>query len=151
MSESEFVPASSEAEQESPPDTSEEVAPAAPDTTDEEPQTPVAPTPALPPEAQGEANGGPLGCCLGITIGLIFGLLLGLVAFANFGSAILTNAFHGDPLTYVRIATAIFGGIGVILGGPIGWRIGKRVYREYDKPVVKDSKSKSKPMPKSAR
>jgi len=119
--------------------------------TDEGPQTPVAPTPTLPPEAQGETNGGPLGCCMGITIGLMFGLLIGLIGFASFGSAILTNAFHGDPLTYVRIATAIFGGIGVILGGPIGWRIGKRAYREYDKPVVKDRKSKSKPIPKSAR
>ena len=118
---------------------------------DEDPQAPVTPTPTLPLEAQGETNGGPLGCCLGITIGLMFGLLVGLIGFANFGSAILSNAFHGDPLTYVRIATAIFGGIGVILGGPIGWRIGKRVYREYDKPVVKDRKSKNKPIAKSAR
>jgi len=130
---------------------SEEIASAAPDTADEEPQTPAAPTPTLPPEAQGDTNGGPLGCCLGITIGLMFGLLLGLVAFANLGSAILTSALHGDPLTYVRIATALFGGIGVILGGPIGWRIGKRVYREYEPPVVKDRRRKSKPIPKSAR
>lgn len=150
MSESEFVPASSESEQEPSLD-SEEIAPAAPDITGEEPQTPAEPTPALPPEAQEEANGGPLGCCLGITIGVMFGLLIGLIGFANFGSAILTNAFHGDPLTYVRIATAVFGGIGVIIGGPIGWRIGKRVYREYDKPVVNDRKSESKPTPKSAR
>ncbi len=129
----------------------EEIASAASDAADEEPQAPAAPTPTLPPEAQGDTNGGPLGCCMGITIGLMFGLLLGLVAFANLGSAILTNAFHGDPLTYVRIATSIFGGIGIILGGPIGWRIGKRVYREYDKPVVKNRKGKSKPIAKSAR
>ncbi|MGB8346655.1 MAG: hypothetical protein WCD86_17340 [Ktedonobacteraceae bacterium] len=149
MSEENPVPASSQ--EESSLYLSEEVTPTDQDATDEDAQESVVPAPTLPPEAQGEANGGPLGCCLGITVGLMFGLLIGLIGFANFGSAILTNAFHGDPLTYVRIATAIFGGIGVILGGPIGWRIGKRVYREYDRPVVKDRRSKSKPIPKSAR
>lgn len=162
MPEENLVPASSQEE----PFTPEEIAPAAPDITDEEAQTPVAPAPdttdeeaqkpveSAPkslPELLEEPNGGPLGCCLGVTVGVMLGLLIGLIGFANFGSAILTNAFHGDPLTYVRIATAIFGGIGIILGGPIGWKIGKRIYREYDKSVVTDRKSKSKPMPKSAR
>lgn len=162
MSEENPFPASSQEETSTP----EEIASAAPDRTDEESQTPVAPAPdetdekpqesATPapkslPELLEEPNGGPLGCCLGITIGVMLGLLIGLIGFANFGSAILTNAFHGDPLTYVRVATAIFGSIGIILGGPIGWKIGKRIYREYDKSVVTDRKGKSKPMPKSAR
>jgi hypothetical protein len=160
MSEENPVPASSQEELAAP----EEIASAAPDTIDEEAKTPVAsvpdttdeeaqeavaPAPKSLPELLEEPNGGPLGCCLGITIGVMFGLLIGLVGFANFGSAILSNMFHGDPLTYVRVATAVFGSIGVILGGPIGWRIGKRVYREYEKPVVTDRKSK--PIPKSAR
>lgn len=162
MSEENPFPASSQEETSTP----EEIASAAPDRTDEESQTPVAPAPdetdekpqesATPapkslPELLEEPNGGPLGCCLGITIGVMLGLLIGLIGFANFGSAILTNAFHGDPLTYVRIATAVFGSIGVILGGPIGWKIGKRIYRVYDESVVTDRKGKSKPMPKSAR
>lgn len=160
MSEENPVPASSQEEITKP----EEIASAAPDTIDEDTQTPATPAPDKTdreqqesatstskslPELLEEPNGGPLGCCLGITIGVMFGLLIGLIGFANFGSAILSNAFHGDPLTYVRVATAVFGGIGVIIGGPIGWKVGKRVYREYDKPVVKDRKSR--PIPKSAR
>jgi len=75
----------------------------------------------LPPEARGEANGGPLGCCLGIVVGLLLTALLstGLsLALANGG----TLSFATIPVLF----------IGTVLGGYLGWRIGKRVYKEYE-------------------
>ncbi len=85
--------------------------------------TPTLPSPEelLPPEAQGEANGGPLGCCLGIVVGLLLTALLttGLsLALANGG----TLSFATIPVLF----------IGTVLGGYLGWRIGKRVYKEYE-------------------
>src|SRR5947209_463146 len=85
--------------------------------------TPPSPSPEelLPPEARGEANGGPLGCCLGIVVGLLLTALLttGLsLALAN-----------GGALSFATIPVLF---IGTVLGGYLGWRIGKRVYKEYE-------------------
>lgn len=104
-------------------------------TTDEEatlpivegqPAIPTSKETTLPPEAQGETHGGPLGCCLGTVIGLLLTamLLLGL-------SILLSN---GGTLGIATIPVII---LGTIVGGYFGWRIGKRVYKEYEPPIVK--------------
>ena len=90
----------------------------------------------LPPEAQGEANGGPLGCCLGVMIGLVLSTSVALI-----------SRFYADPLahlltsglsTIVRITMVIVAIIAVIICGYFGWKVGRKVYREYDPPVIKE-------------
>ena len=81
---------------------------------------------SLPPEARGETNGGPLGCCLGTVVGLFLTVLLVL------GVSILLS--NGGTLGFATIPIIV---LGAIVGGYFGWRIGKRVYKEYEPPVVK--------------
>ena len=86
--------------------------------------TPPSSEELLPPEARGETNGGPLGCCLGTILGLFlaFALVTGLsILIANGG-------------TFLTIPVVL---LGACVGGYLGWRIGKRVYKEYEPPVVK--------------
>ncbi len=104
------------------------------------------PESALPPEAQGEANGGPLGCCLGIMVGLLLSLSLAIL------SRIYVNPlgvlFQGNYWLLgllVRILMGILAFAFAILFGYFGWKLGKRFYREYEPPVVKERKSRSRP------
>ena len=77
----------------------------------------------LPPEAQGETNGGPLGCCLGSVAGLFLTVLvITLISIA------VTNQRYLSP-GLVMVPAAL---LGAIVGGWIGWRIGKSIYREYE-------------------
>ena len=109
----------------------------------------------LPPEAQGEANGGPLGCCLGATIGLVLSLFL-----AVFGRLYLANPLvdmlHNALLVLIllRIAMGIVTLGGAILLGIVGWKVGKKLFREYEPPVVpvrhKRKRRKAKIKPKEA-
>ncbi|GAC1686308.1 MAG: hypothetical protein NVS9B9_08400 [Ktedonobacteraceae bacterium] len=80
----------------------------------------------LPPEAQGETNGGPLGCCLGTVVGLL------LTALLLLGVSILLS--NGGLLNFATIRVFI---LGTIAGGYFGWKIGKRVYKEYEPPIMK--------------
>jgi hypothetical protein len=105
----------------------------------------------LPPEAQGETNGGPLGCCLGITVGILISLLLGVIGFGPLIASAMVFLIHTDAITNTRIATAFFALIGAILGAYFGWKIGKRLYREYEPPVIKDRTRKPKTRPKEAK
>ncbi len=116
------------------------------------PEEPVSPESMLPPEARGETNGGPLGCCLGLTVGLMLSLFLGLIGFGHLTALALAFLLHADAITNIRIATAFFGCIGAIVGGYLGWKIGKRIYREYEEPVRKGRRSRrSRAIPKQAR
>ena len=90
------------------------------------------PVAQLPPEAQGEVNGGPLGCCLGVLVGLLLSLRVALI-----------SRFYADPLAHIlggalsiitRIIMALVALIAVIICGKFGWKIGKKLYREYDPP-----------------
>ncbi len=94
-------------------------------TVEEQPGNPLNES-SLPPEAQGETNGGPLGCCLGTVVGLLLTALLVL------GTSILLS--NGGVLNFATIPVFI---LGTIAGGFFGWRIGKRVYKEYEPPIVK--------------
>jgi len=114
-------------------------------------EDPVSSESMLPPEAQGETNGGPLGCCLGLTVGLMLSLFLGLIGFGHLTALALAFFLHADAITNIRIATGFFGSIGAIVGGFIGWKIGKRVYREYESPVLKERRRRTRPIPKQAK
>jgi len=84
----------------------------------------------LPPEAQGETNGGPLGCCLGVTVGLVLSLTVAILS--RLYADPLAQVFHGSLSISVRIVMITFAIVGAVLCGYIGWKIGKRVYREYE-------------------
>ncbi len=92
---------------------------------------------ALPPEAQGEVNGGPLGCCLGVAIGLMVSLSIAVIGrlYAND----LLPVLHSPLLVLIllRVAMGIVALAAAIICGYFGWKIGKRVYREYEAPVIK--------------
>ena len=114
------------------------------------------PTTELPPEAQGEANGGPLGCCLGIMVGVMLSLFLGVIGLGHLAANVLVSLFHADAITNIRLATGFFVIIGIILGGYLGWKIGKRIYREYElsarqKRKLEELERKYKTRPKEAR
>jgi hypothetical protein len=89
-------------------------------------------TQGLPPEAQGETNGGPLGCCLGIIVGIMLGLFFGLIGFGYAAANVIVFLIHVDMATNFRIATAFFALVGAVPGAYLGWKIGKRLYREYE-------------------
>lgn len=115
-------------------------------------EQPVTTQMSLPPEAQGETNGGPLGCCLGVTVGIMLSLLLGIIGFGPLIANVIVFVIHTDAITNTRIATAFFALIGAILGGYFGWKIGRRIYREYEPPGIKDRrKRKSKAQPKEVK
>ena len=84
----------------------------------------------LPPEAQGETNGGPLGCCLGVTVGLLLSLTIAIMS--RLYADPLAQMFQGNLSISVRIVMTIFAIVGAVICGYIGWKIGKRVYREYE-------------------
>ncbi|HLJ32038.1 MAG TPA: hypothetical protein VKU38_00215 [Ktedonobacteraceae bacterium] len=109
-------------------------------------QAPVVadPTPEslLPPEARGEANGGPLGCCLGVTIGLVLSLSIAIVG-RLYGDT-FASVFQGYLAIMIRVVMALVAIGAAILFGYFGWKIGKRAYREYDSPVVKNNRQKAK-------
>lgn len=99
-------------------------------------EQPASPETALPPEVQWETNGGPLGCCLGVMVGLVLSLTI----------AVLSRLF-GDPLydifqNHLSLLVRLLMGVAAIglaiLCGYFGWKIGKRLYREYDPPIVKN-------------
>ncbi len=91
---------------------------------------------SLPPEARAEVNGGPLGCCLGVVIGLMISLAVAVIGriYAN----PLVSVFHSALLILIllRIAMGISGIAGAIIFGYLGWKIGKKLYREYEPPVI---------------
>lgn len=84
----------------------------------------------LPPEARGEANGGPLGCCLGITVGLLLSLSIAIVS--RLYATPLFDLLHGWLSITVRIVMILVGTGLAIAFGYLGWRIGKRAFREYE-------------------
>ena len=84
----------------------------------------------LPPEAQGETNGGPLGCCLGVAVGLLLSLTIAIVS--RLYADPLAQVFHGNLAISVRLVMFIVAIGGAILFGYLGWKIGRRMYREYE-------------------
>ncbi|HEU0000805.1 MAG TPA: hypothetical protein VFQ36_07905 [Ktedonobacteraceae bacterium] len=96
---------------------------------EELPQVDRPPALELPPEARGDVNGGPLGCCFGISMGLlvsagIASLSIPVIShfFADRGWLALTT-----QILVIVLAVAFF-----FLLGYAGWRIGRRIFREYE-------------------
>ncbi len=88
-----------------------------------------APATQLPPEARGDVNGGPLGCCFGISMGLLLS-----AGIASLSIPIINHFFAGRGL--VALVTQIVVIVLVIIGffvlGYLSWKIGRRVFREYE-------------------
>src|SRR2546421_2426372 len=84
----------------------------------------------LPPEARGEVNGGPLGCCFGIVFGLILSLSIAIAS--RLYADPLASFLHSGLSISVRIVMALVACAAAIIFGYLGWKIGRRVYREYE-------------------
>ncbi|HVB72810.1 MAG TPA: hypothetical protein VNE38_04575 [Ktedonobacteraceae bacterium] len=84
----------------------------------------------LPPEAQGETNGGPLGCCFGVSMGLL--LSVGIVSLSIPVLGHLTTGLSGFLAFLVNAAAVIFVIVATLALGVVGWKIGRRVFREYE-------------------
>ncbi len=107
----------------------------------EEPGAPLSAEEMLPPEARGEVNGGPLGCCLGTTVGLFLSLTVAILSrFYSDPLSALFQQNYGLMGTLIRILMGVLAVVLAIFCGRIGWRLGKRFYREYDAPPVKRGK-----------
>jgi uncharacterized protein YacL len=89
---------------------------------------PVTASPQSPSEPQ--ANGGPLGCCLGVTIGLL--LSLSIAILSRLYATPLFDLLQGWLSFTVRAVMVVVALVASIVLGYLGWRIGKRVYREYE-------------------
>jgi hypothetical protein len=102
-------------------------------------EKPSQPEETLPPEAQGEVNGGPLGCCLGVTIGLL--LSLSLIILSYVFADPLRGLFQGNDTLLGLLVRMLMGLLAFTLAiffGVLGWRLGKRFFREYEPPTVKE-------------
>ena len=88
-----------------------------------------APAMQLPPEARGDVNGGPLGCCFGVSMGLLLS-----AGIASLSIPIISHFFAGKGLLALlaQILVIVLVIIGFVLLGFLSWKIGRRVFREYD-------------------
>jgi hypothetical protein len=101
-----------------------------PSEQDQPEQPPIAyPASTFPQEAQGEMHGGPLGCCLGVVVGLFLTMLI----IVGISLLLANGAFLGAATLPVDL-------LGGAICGYLGWRIGQRVYRVYEQPVVIDKR-----------
>lgn len=93
------------------------------------------PAATLPAGTESEVNGGPLGCCLGTMIGLLLSLSLAILSriFIDPLSA-LFQANYGLIGLLVRVLMILAACTLAFVFGRIGWRLGKRFFREYDPP-----------------
>lgn len=92
-----------------------------------------------PAGALDETNGGPLGCCLGTMTGLLLSLSLAVLSrlFIDPLGA-LFQANYGLIGLLVRVLMVLAACALALAFGRIGWRLGKRFFREYDPPVLKE-------------
>ena len=83
----------------------------------------------LPPEARGDVNGGPLGCCFGVSMGLLI-----CAGIASLSIPVISHFFAGRGLLALltQILVIVLAVAGFFLLGYLGWRIGRRVFREYE-------------------
>ncbi len=116
----------------------------------EEQRSSTAPEAALPAEAQGETNGGPLGCCFGVIVGLVLSLVI--VILSELYGGPFVHSLQGSFTVIIRLILALVAIAGMTIFGYFGWKIGKKVFREYEPPVVKDRsrkpKARTRPKPK---
>ena len=117
-----------------------------PDNIEEE-QSPAGTSPEVKfPQGEVNGGGGPLGCCLGVTVGLLLSLTVAILS--RFYADPLAQVLHGGLSVIVRIVMFILAIAGAVVFGYLGWKIGKRLYREYEPPVIKDRTRRRKSKPK---
>ena len=74
-----------------------------------------------------------------------------LVGAARNDAALISWARPAALAQILFVATAFFSLLGAVLGGYVGWKIGKRLYREYEPPVIKDRRSNPRATPEEAK
>jgi hypothetical protein len=96
---------------------------------EESPAPPSEPEAPLPPEARGNVNGGPLGCCFGVSMGLLLS-----AGIASLSIPVISHFFagHGLLALLAQILVIVLVVVGFFLLGFLGWKIGRRVFREYE-------------------
>src|SRR5713101_9786722 len=96
---------------------------------EESPSPSSVPEAHLPPEARGQVNGGPLGCCFGISMGLLLS-----AGIASLSIPVISHFFadRGWLALTTQILVIVLAIAGFFLLGYIGWKIGRRVFREYE-------------------
>jgi hypothetical protein len=100
---------------------------------------------ALPAEAQGEVHGGPLGCCLGTIVGLLLSLSLAVLSRVFIDPlGALFQANYGLLGLLIRLLMGMLACALAIFFGIIGWRLGKRFFREYEPPMLKERRRRVK-------
>lgn len=115
----------------------------------EEEQSPADAAPEVKfPQGEVNAGGGPLGCCLGVTVGLLLSLTVAILS--RLYAEPLAQVLHGSLSVTVRIVMIILAIVGAVVFGYFGWKIGERIYREYEPPVIKDRTRRRKSKPKEA-
>ena len=88
-----------------------------------------APAEQPPPEARGDVNGGPLGCCFGVSMGLLLS-----AGIASLSIPVISHFFAGRGLLALltQILVIVLVVVGFFLLGFLGWKIGRKVFREYE-------------------
>src|SRR5579859_2303220 len=96
---------------------------------EESPPETIASAAQLPPEARGDVNGGPLGCCFGVSMGLLL-----RAGIASLSIPVISHFFAGKGLLALltQILVIVLVIVGFFLLGYLGWKIGRRVFREYE-------------------
>ena len=96
---------------------------------EESPPEANAPAAQLPPEARGNVNGGPLGCCFGVSMGLLLS-----AGIASLSIPIISHFFAGRGLLALltQILVIVLVVVGFFLLGYLGWKIGRKIFREYE-------------------
>ena len=96
---------------------------------EESPSAASAPEAQLPPQARRDVNGGPLGCCFGVSMGLLLS-----AGIASLSIPVISHFFAGRGLLAltIQILVIVLAVAGFILPGYIGWKIGRRIFREYE-------------------
>jgi hypothetical protein len=95
----------------------------------ESPPAASAPQAQLPPEARGDVNGGPLGCCFGVSMGLLLS-----AGIASLSIPVISHFFAGRGwlATTTQILVIVLAIAGFFLLGYLGWKVGRKIFREYE-------------------
>jgi hypothetical protein len=100
-----------------------------PEGAESPPPAASAPEAQLPPEARGDVNGGPLGCCFGVSMGLLLS-----AGIASLSIPVISHFFadRGWLALTTQILVIVLAIVGFFLLGYLGWKIGRKIFREYE-------------------
>ncbi len=87
---------------------------------------------ATPPGVDWPTHGGSLGCLMGLVTACILGGFLGTF-LVGLASVTPLSFMVGTPAERIALIVIVFLLTLVVLGR-VGWRLGKRFYREYPQP-----------------